>query len=93
MIEHLPPDSPWLRGKRGGWSDVEWLLWNVESRLRELISTERTALAAVSAGLHIKGQPTPPEPKYITPPAQMRAENVEDVQARERSELASLVHR
>lgn len=92
MIENLPPDSPWARA-HDPWTQHDYLLWNIESRLRELISTERTALAALSAGLHIKGQPTPPEPKYITPPAQLRAEDVEDVQARERSELASLVHR
>lgn len=92
MIENLPPDSPWARA-HDPWTQRDYLLWNIESRLRDLIMTERTALAALAAGLHIKGDPAPPDPTYITPPARQRTENIEDVRSRERAELASLVHR
>lgn len=92
MIEHLPPDSPWVRS-HDPWTQTDYLLWNIESRLRDLAMIERTALAALSAGLHIRGNPAPPEAKYITPPAQRRTENLEDVRALERSELAALMHR
>jgi hypothetical protein len=60
---------------------------------------DQTALAALAAGLHIRGNPKPPDAKYITPPVQQHTEDlqdvqdVQDVQAVERAELAALLHR
>lgn len=68
MIEHLPPGSPWHRARNGPWGDTERLLHQVESRLRDLLVIERTALAALAAGFHIQGDLNPPEPTYMRVP-------------------------
>lgn len=94
MIENLPPSSPWVR-EHDPWTQTDYLLWHVESRLRDLVATEHTELAVLTAGLHIKGSPSPPDVKYIVPPARERAVDgsKDDVHARERAELAALVNR
>ena len=38
MVEHLPPGNPLERARTGRWGDSEVLLWQIESRLRELQS-------------------------------------------------------
>jgi len=68
MIEHLPPNSPWHRSQNGPWGDQERLLHQIESRLRDLVVIDRTALAALAAGFHIQGTVEPPEPTYLRVP-------------------------
>lgn len=68
MIEHLPPGSPWHRTHTGPWGEHERLLHQVESRLRDLLAVEHTALAALAAGFHVQGGVHPPEPVYMRIP-------------------------
>lgn len=86
MIEHLPPDSPWLRGKRGGWSDLEWLLWNVESRVREAITQQ--------ANMWRREGTQSVEPTYLPAPSTSGPDDGDvDESAAERAELVALLHR
>lgn len=99
MIEHLPPGSAWHRARSGPWTDTEFLLHDIDSRLREVVvGVQNAAVAIVStlAGKHA-GSPAPP-PKFLPLPPAPPVDDVEDVAAaaggeQHKAELASMVHR
>lgn len=97
MIEHLPPDSAWHRHRSGPWSGQEWLLWNVESRLRELLVATHNGAAATVGAIVRKQAPMVQAPKLLpTPPRPAHEESdpaVPGPGALERTELSALVHR
>ena len=43
LVGNLPPGNPLERARHGAWTDPELLLWQVESRLRELIAVTYNA--------------------------------------------------
>lgn len=61
MVEHLPPGNVWERKASDGWSDVEWLSWHTEGRLRELITLLANAYRP-------KGTPALDVPGYLATP-------------------------
>lgn len=61
LIEGLPTDSALARAVRGPWADREWILWHVESRLRESLSV----LAAIASTIQT-GRPV--QPDYLATP-------------------------
>ena len=66
MLENLPPDNPLARAREGEWAgDVHAaLLYQIESRLRELVTDYRNVhREANSAALEVKYLPRPLSPE------------------------------
>ena len=61
LVENLPPGNPLQRARDGyPWSDAEQLLWQVESRVRELI--------ILTANVYREKGAPPMEPTYLPRP-------------------------
>lgn len=89
MIEHLPPGNPVQRQRHGPWGDPERLLREVESRLRELIATNRT-LVHVVASVHKLTGVTIPDPQLLPIPGTARASARSHAIAAAEAEMAAL---
>ena len=64
MVEHLPAGNPLERARAGGWDSAEALLWQVESRLRDLIIlTGNIHRARDAAPLEVSYLPHPETPE------------------------------
>lgn len=65
MIEHLPPDSPIHRTVHGPWRDVEGLLWDISTQLRDLIAlTYNVNRAKDAAPIEASHLPRPEPTEY-----------------------------
>ncbi len=94
MIEHLPPGSPWEREVRGAFNDELRLLREIESRMRDVQVVGAAILGALKAGLRLRGSDRLPTPKYIPVPGPAwESDEVAEVRAQERDELAALINR
>jgi hypothetical protein len=61
MVQHLPPGSAAHLRVNGPWGDVEGLLWDVSSRLRDLVAlTANVNRGKDSPPVHLPHLPTPP---------------------------------
>ncbi|RZU61737.1 hypothetical protein [Zhihengliuella halotolerans] len=89
MLEHLPPANPVARELDSAWSQSEWLLWHIDSRVASLH-------AAFSSALRAKGA-APVEPKFLDTP-KSRADpaqkaRIEQKHEAERADLMSVLAR
>lgn len=85
MVEHLPPGNPLALARFGQrWSDTEALLWQVESRLRELLSLTYNVHRGVDQQPHETDYL--PRPRTAGEEAQEAAQRAYDAQVRQQLE-------
>lgn len=73
LVEHLPPGNPLERARFGRWSDDQLLVWQVESRLRELLT--------LTSNIHRTKGSQPVEPTYMERPASPEEVEQQAIQA------------
>lgn len=61
LVENLPPGNALERARFGRWSDDQMLMWQVESRIRELLT--------LTANVYRSKGSQPHEPTYLERPA------------------------
>ena len=72
LVEALPPGNPLERARHGAWSDLELLLWSVDSRLRELVT--------LTANIHRKAGTPAHEVTYMDRPLSPEEDEQEQAQ-------------